>query len=351
MKTTDEMYNDIKAEYEQRTGLSVTDGGDLALRLYTFAAQLYSMQVQTEFVTRQAFPQTAQDEYLDYHAQMRGLERAESTYAHGEIIFGISGTAESAISIDEGVVCATQAGVEFVTTGSGIISAGTSTCTIPAKAKNAGRSGNVPAGSIVNMLQAPVGISYCMNKDNFSGGSDKESDDDLRSRVIGSYKKLPNGANKAYYETVAMDVDGVAAATVLPKERGLGTVDVIIADESGVPPDLLVQAVQDKLQEQREICVDIKVSAPETVKVNIAAQIKPESDYTFSDVSGRVENAIKEHFSGRLLSQDVLLAKLANVIFAVAGVGNYKIISPSADVSIGSNQLPVLGTLTITQMA
>lgn len=66
------------------------------------------------------------------------------------------------------------------------------------------------------MLTAcPVGVTACSNPEAFSGGSDPEEDESLRARILESYQRLPNGANAAYYQQVAMSHTGVAAATVI----------------------------------------------------------------------------------------------------------------------------------------
>ena len=64
-----------------------------------------------------------------------------------------------------------------------------------------------------------------------------------------------------------------------PKARGIGTVDIVFSSSTGVPTEELIQTVEDTLNEKREICVDIQVSAPETISVNIEAEIKIESGY------------------------------------------------------------------------
>ena len=75
MKTVDEIYRGMLACFSEKTGVQGTEGGDLTARLYAVAAQVYALQVQADWVRRQAFPQTAAGEYLELHAAMRGLER------------------------------------------------------------------------------------------------------------------------------------------------------------------------------------------------------------------------------------------------------------------------------------
>ena len=65
MKTVDEIYQEMLACFGERTGLEPREGCDLSARLYAVAAQVWSLYVQAEWVVRQAFPQTAEGEYLD----------------------------------------------------------------------------------------------------------------------------------------------------------------------------------------------------------------------------------------------------------------------------------------------
>ena len=56
MKTVDAIYEEMLACFGERTGMELKEGCDLAVRLYALAAQIYALQVQTDWVSRQAFP-------------------------------------------------------------------------------------------------------------------------------------------------------------------------------------------------------------------------------------------------------------------------------------------------------
>jgi uncharacterized phage protein gp47/JayE len=172
----------------------------------------------------------------------------------------------------------------------------------------------------------------------------------LRERVIASYKTLPNGANRAFYEKTVLNIDGVKAATVLPKNRGLGTVDVVISTEGGVPDETLIDTVAEKLRELREICVDISVAAPEAVTVDIECAVKAEDGYDESQVEADVKAALEEYFDGGLLGKSIPVVKLGSIIYSVPGVENYAISLPAEDVTASETQLPVAGTITVTEM-
>jgi len=347
MKSADEIYAEMVGVFREKTGRTPADGGDMAVRLLAAAAQIESLYVYADWVKGQCFPQTAAGEYLDRHAEMRGLSRNAAAAASGTIRFSIAEAAPAAVAVPAGTVCMTARGTEFATTEDAVIPAGSLTCEAAAAASAAGASGNAEAGTIAYMTSPPVGVAGCTNPAAFSGGADAEDDGALRARVLASFNKLPNGANAAYYEKTALAVPGVAAAAVTPKKRGLGTVDVAISAESGMPAAGLVAAVQAKLAAAREICVDVAVSAPAAVTVDVAASVDAENGYAFADVSAAVTAALRAYFGGTLLGRSITRAKLGSIIYGVEGVRNYTLTAPAADVSAGSGELPVLGTATI----
>ena len=347
MKGYEEIYGEMKEALAQKSGTAIPDGGDMALRLAAVAAELESLWAQAEWTRRQCFPQYAAGEFLDRHAQMRGLSRGAAGRATGTMRFETDEARGQAIIIPAGTVCLNAAGSEFLTDEAAELAAGELFCTVKATAREAGSAGNVPAESVTFMALRPAGVSRCFNPGAFGGGSDGESDEELRARVLESYKSLPNGSNRSYYETVALETEGVAAAMVVPKVRGVGTADVYIAGKAGLPDGDTVAAVEARLEQEREICVDIRVAAPETVSVPVSVSIEVSEEGDSESVCAAVKAALEGYFDGRLLGKNVLLAKLGSVVFGVEGVENYSFTAPSADVEIAQNQLPVAGEITV----
>lgn len=350
MKTIEEIYQSLLNAYARRTGAALAEDCDLAVRLYAAAAQLQALDIQAWWVLDQCFPQTAQGVYLDGHAQMRGITRRAATKAVGTLRFSVVTPSAVELSISAGTACMTAGEVRFQTTADAVLPAGELSVDVPAEAVDSGEEGNVPAGSVVVLTACPVGITGCTNPAAFSGGSDSENDESLRSRVLESYLRLPNGANAAWYEQSAMSHEGVAAAQTVGRARGVGTVDVYIATEAGLPDAELLEEVRSDLQEKREIAVDVEVLSPEAESVDVTVEIAVAENSSFEAVKPLAEQAVTGLFTGQLLGKPVLLAELGRRIYAVEGVGNYHISSPAADVTGGEGKLPVLGTLTITEM-
>lgn len=348
MKTVEEIYGEMLSAFVQQAGVGAGEGCDLSARLYAVAAQIYALLVQADWVSRQAFPHTAQGEYLDLHAQMRGLSRKDAACAAGTVRFTAE-VSDQVRTIPAGTVCMTAAGVRFLTTQEGTIAAGDSYEDIPVQAVQAGAGGNAAAGTITVMAAAPVGIAACSNPAACTGGREKETDEELRRRVLDTYARLPNGANAAYYQQQAMSFQEVATCCVLPRSRGVGTVDIVVATPSGVPPKDLLDRLASHFSSRREISVDLKVLAPETVTADLTVKLKAKEGHSFQDVKSAVTAAVTGWFTGQRLGQSVLLAQLTALIFACDGVENCAISSPAADIAVEKDQLPVLGTLTVEE--
>lgn len=336
--------------FQTETGSTPSGTSDLAVRLYAVAAQVHALYIQGEWVARQCFPQTAEGEYLDLHAALRGVERREAARAQGLIAFAVSGTAQTALTIPAGTVCLTAGLVRFETLEEGAIQIGETQVLIPAQAVEPGEGGNVAAGTIRSMAVVPVGVNTCHNPQAFTGGSDEEDDESLRARVLETYRRLPNGANAAYYQQEAMSFEEVAAASVLSRARGVGTVDVVVSTAQGLPGEELLEELRAHFEARREIAVDVQVRAPEARAVDVNVAVSPAEGYSAEEAKAAARTAVEGWFDGKRLGQSVLRAELSSRIFAADAVANCILTAPVEDVVLDADELPRLGQVTVTDL-
>lgn len=350
MKTVEEIYQELLAAFAERAGFSPDDSCDLAVRLYAVAAQLQALSIQADWVLDQSFPQTASGTYLDYHAAMRGLNRIEATCAGGTIRFFVESAPAADLTIEAETVCMTDGETRFATAAAATLPAGSLYTDAPARALEAGSSGNAAPGTVKILTACPVGITGCTNPEAFSGGGDQEDDDSLRARILESYQRLPNGANAAFYEKAAMSHTGIVSAAAVGRARGIGTVDVYVASAAGIPDAGLLEEIREDLQAKREIAVDVQVLAPVVRTVDVSMELSVADGADFETVKFAVETVLGEYFTGKRLGLPVRLAELGSLIYAVENVENYHLLTPPADISGERSVLPELGTLTVTGM-
>jgi uncharacterized phage protein gp47/JayE len=344
------IYQRMRETFARRAGFEPSENCDAMVRLYALSAQLQALLTQADWVLEQSFPQTAKGAYLDYHAQTRALERRKATYAAGTLRFFAGANAPADYEIPVNTVCMNEAGRRFATISPAVLRAGEPYVDVPARAMEPGEAGNAIAGAVTVISALPTGIVACTNPEAFSGGNDAETDEALRERILESYRRMPNGANAAFYEQTAMSFDEVAAAKAVGRARGIGTVDVYIAAQGGAPTQELCQRVAAVLEEKREIAVDVRVLAPTMREVDVAAEITVKPGYVFSEVCEHAEAVLRAQFTGMALGKNVLTAHLSALIFGVEGVANCHLLTPSDDVAIGPTELPVLHTLTWSEI-
>ena len=344
------IYERMRAAFAEETGFVPNEGCDMMVRLYALAAEVQSLLAQADWVLDQSFPQTAQGKYLDYHAETRALTRLPAAKAAGVLRFSAPSAAVTDYEIEAGSVAMTTGGVRFETTEKATLQKGETYVDVPARAVEAGANGNAIAGAVHVMAVYPVGITRCENPEAFSGGSDEESDEKLRERVLESYRRLPNGANAAFYEQEALRFPNVAAAKAVGRARGIGTVDVYVSTHGGAPEEELLGEISAALQKKREIAVDVAVRVPTEKSIDVEAELEAEQGWTMREITDAAQEALQAYFTGERLGEPVYRAKLASILYSVPGVKNYHLLAPAADVPAGATELPVLGKVTLTEI-
>ncbi len=349
MKTTQEIYEQMLAVYEEKTGFAMDGSCDLAVRLYAAAVQLEELYAYADWSRRQAFPQTAEGEYLDAHGSVRVIYRQKATYAQGEIEFSLAAARTTEVTVPKGTVVVTAGQVRLATTEAAVIAPGELSCLAPAQAEEAGSAGNIKAGTAVQFVSAPVYLSACAIRTDFTGGRATEDDETYRQRVLQGYRAVDNGASAGFYEAIALSHTEVVACQVMPRVEGRGSVGLVIAVEGGQPDAGLLEEIRAELEAQRELAVDVYLSPPTIRALNVAVTLWPAKGVTYAQAAAGVEQAIRGYFTGRLLGLNVYLAKLGSLIYNTGLVENYAIAQPQADETIEPNELPQLASLVLTE--
>jgi uncharacterized phage protein gp47/JayE len=135
------------------------------------------------------------------------------------------GTTTGTSFIDTGTVTPTTAEPTINTTAA---------CYVQAQAVTPGSQGNLAANSVQIMGSTVAGITFVTNPLATVGGTDTESDDDFRTRILGQYQGHGSG-NIADFQSWALAQPGVERVSVVPIWNGPGTVLVVPMLKSGAP--------------------------------------------------------------------------------------------------------------------
>ena len=353
MSNYDELLSRMEQRYQELSGFVPSARSDLGIRLRVLAYELDQIKQRQQELQTQVDPRQATGEFLDLHAMTRGLTRKEAACAQGELLFSRSSPASYAIQIPAGTVCSTAAGehsVRFSTSEDGAIQEGETQAVLPAVCLTPGEIGNVAVGTVQTMVTPVQGVSGVTNPSPFLDGSPEETDEALRTRLLESYRTISNGANAAYYYQIAMGFEGVHSAQVLPRHRGRGTVDVVIAPRTGTPSSELLEAIEVRLQRDKEIAVDVQVLSCQEVSVPVEVAVSPKDDVTFEELKENVEQALTTWFLDIQVGQSLPLAALITFLYQLPGVQNCSLAAPGQDVTAQEGEILRLGTVTVTRM-
>lgn len=334
--------------FSELSGFQADDASDIGIRLKVLAGEIFSAYSNIEWLKNQVFPQTATGQQLDYHAQQRGLQRKPPLKASGSLTFSVSTALTYDISIPQGTICSTAKtdSQRYVTKSSAVLKAGQTSVSVDAEAEIGGTSGNCLENTITILVTPPTGITSVKNAAAFTGGTQGEDDESLRTRILNSYNDISNGTNAAFYKARALKNENVSSASAIPINRGNGTVDVYIW-ANGTPSESLISEVQADLNSLKEINVDVKVAAPTTVACNFTAYIWVEDGYVYDDVKLACADAVKNYISSLKIGEDMFLSKAGMAVLNVPGVKNYRIISSNTctDISIDDDEIASIGSI------
>lgn len=243
-------------------------------------------------IAPQVFARYATGVWLELHAQDQDDERLAAQAAQWLVRFTRADGGTGNITIEEGTRIGTLPDangmrVEFVTTTAAVLTDGDTAVDVEATAAEAGSSGNVGPNTAVVMINPIGGVAGVTNVELMLPGTDQESDEALRDRLVKKWDALGYGSNRSAYETWALSVVGVRSAWVDDDHpRGQGTVDVYVVAETGVPTENLLSAVDSVIQTRRTVCANVQVKAPAVAPITITGTI-------YIGPSGRAESTIE----------------------------------------------------------
>ena len=335
--------------YEEESGFRPNNESDIMLRLRVLAGEIYRERVYAEYIMRQMFPTTAEGEYLDAHAQQRGLSRKNGTIATGKVTFIAASADHGDILIPAGTpLCTNDEQLRYETDSDAVLGANFQSIIVDAHAAQEGSAYNIAMNKIGIMITPIPGIGVVKNNVKFTGGSDKESDEQLRERIADSYREISNGANAAYYRSVAMSVDGVYSASAIGCARGTGTVDVYACAKGAALSGEKIAEIQALLDEKREINVDVRAVSPTALNINLYIRLTVAEGYDFDTVAARVRSAVTDYINGLGIGKDMLLSNVGEVIYHIEGVADYKFLETyGSDREVPLNRYAKANTITV----
>lgn len=287
---------------------------------------------------RQSHASTATGKYLEKCVSDFGIKRKSSVASAGYVT--IIGDAGATVKAGEKVAAGN---VIFNITDTVTITG--ESCTVPVICDVAGSQGNVKAGYINRFPVTLPGLKSVSNAHSITGGSDEETDTELRARYYEFISHPITSGNKWQYIMWAKSVDGVGDAKCQPLWNGNGTVKVIIVDsKKQIAPPELIDNVKKYIEEQQPIGATLTVVTAEEKSINISCKLDCEPD-SIDIVKANLEEYLRNiSFAKGYISY----AKTGQIIMDTAGVTDYTdllVNGDMANIPITDTEIAVLGVV------
>ncbi len=343
--------------------LPITGSGTALRRnLYTpfaraLAGAVHGLHGHIEWRTRQMFPQTCDDDVLEYlHAPIwLGEGRLNAVAAAGKAT--IKGNA--GVGIPQGTLINRSDGAVFIVkTGATLAAGGSVVVDIVAEA--AGAAGNTAAGEKLTIANTLSGVESTVVAAAISGGSDIESIASLRERIIESRENGKDVGRTSDWARWAREVPGVSRAWAVPKLGGLGTITVYFmrdGDANPYPDAAAEQAVQQHLERTGLPFGEIIATAPKPRALNPHIQLKPDTPENRQAVAASLAALLARNAAPVKYERDGYVSQpvagvtiprthIAEAISTAPGEYDHVLQAPATDVLCNVGELLELGEIT-----
>lgn len=342
------------------------------------AALIWGVYGYLDWIAKQAVPWTSEDEYLAGWGALKDVYLKAATPAVLDVLF-TGATPET--PIDAGTSLSRQDNVLY-TVNSDAEVASDGTVTVSMTAVTAGTAANCDDGTSISLTSAIPGIpSTGTVTSTVTTGTDVETQDEFKTRVMAAYQDPAQGGAQGDYVKWATDIAGVTRAWVQPNGFGAGTVvlyfmmDDAESSFSGFPQGTNGVSQYDEgpdgeprgvvaTGDQLTVADAIVSEQPVTALVYACAPIKNAIGFTITGISDSTTQASVNSALADVFYRDgeprgtVDWSEITGAVNSVSGTSGYLItvvtstvgtvttsLSPNANIVMGAGQLPVLGTV------
>lgn len=311
--TFEQIKQAILTERENLLGVSTSPDSDAAIRAAGTAAVVEGLYDHQEYVQRQLFASSADEEYLVYHGIRESIDRHTGSFATGLVVV----TGDTGAIVPANTPLSDSLGGSYKTTAiAAIDSSGSATVAVVANSKGAAL--NRQQGSTLILSSVPSGIDSEAVVVVLSGGESAETVGAWRQRIVNARRAGARLDRLGDYERVALGVSGVAGAYGFAQRRGLGSCDVCIiavgTGEPTLPSPSLLSTVQSTLESNKPAHVSVKAYAPEIIEADVTATITGTASLSVC------EAVMRQYIASLAPAETLLASEIIARLKALAGV-------------------------------
>ncbi|MCZ0823719.1 baseplate J/gp47 family protein [Dickeya solani] len=305
------------------------------------AAAVHVVYGYIDYLARNLLPDLADEVWLTRHGNMKRVTRKAAGAASGFVRWdGVTGG-----TVDSGVTIQRDDLMSYTTTASATASGGV--LRVPVTCDEVGTVGNTDDGITMRLVSPVTGLPSAAVADEIRGGTDIESVEDFRARIIERWYYPPQGGADTDYIAWAKEVSGVTRAWCYRHWMGTGTVGVMISNSdlvNPIPDAAIVAAAQNYIEPLVPVAgADLYVFAPTPHTVNFEIDLNPDT----LAVRAAVEAELRSMMLRDGVPDGVIKpSRISEAISSATGEYSHRLVSPSADISIARGAIGVVGAIT-----
>lgn len=342
------------------------EGSEIRNLLEAFAVDLYALLEEVDEVTKIAFIETSDAEWLDKHGAnpFVNLPRETGKEAEGSVVFSIPDVLADDVNIPEGTVVVSEStGLDFELLNEVMIPVGETSATGVIQCLTVGVDGNVPAQDItlINSDYVIVDELSVINNEACTGGIDYEEDEEYRERLL-AFVRQDDFGSLPYYIRICEEVDGVHDVSLV--DDATYTKKVVVNGTEKPVSDGVLLDVLALLSDTGNLVIGHRfiVSGPEYETVNLTFEldvVNEIDDDVLNDEIAKFFNGGEtdytfEEFEGLNLGESLTVALLTGVMNAFEDIVEISIIDDDTgeafeDQTVGPDTVFLLGDVTFNQ--
>lgn len=336
-KDPDTITREVLSIYEQTTGRTLARGDPLRLFLDAMILLIIQQRNSMDLTGKQNLLAYATGTYLDHIGALYGVTRLTPAPA----AVTLQATLPEALTYPVTIPLGTRVSagnVSFATTSEVTIPAGTTTAILSAECTEAGEVGNgfIPGqiNKLVDVLPFAVNIT---NTTTSNAGTDTETDEALRERILIAPESFTTAGSKKGYEYYARSADSdiLDVAVVGPPDVAPGHIDIYpLMMDGALPSQEVLSRVYESCnaEDVRPDTDYVSVNVPEAVKyaLNITYWIDERNASSANYIRANVDAVIAEWviWQRKALGRDLNPSELIKRVIT-AGAKRCDVASPS----------------------
>ena len=287
---------------------------------------------------------------LDYIAGLVAVERLSAASAGCMVRFTLV-AGHGNVLLPEGTRVATSdSEVIFSVTDDYIITPVINMIDVPVLAEIPGKSGNGYVPGTVNKILDPLAfVSTVSNLDTTGGGSDEETDEQLRERIRLAPSQYSSAGSRSSYLFYAKSANAlikdVSVSSPVP-----GTVLIVpLTDDNEIPEQVVTDIYNTcNAENVRPLTDTVIVSAPEKKDYDIEVELVLYENTDATTVQNQIVSALNQYAKEKRekLGKDIVRSHIAKIC-RMDSVYDVEVVSPAGNIVVGESEFANCTQITI----